>query len=265
MNRIEFMTELAALLQDVPEEERRDAMQFYNDYFDDAGEGKEGEVISELESPKKVAEKIKADLLGQQAERVYTETGCQDDSAGGRNMPLRKDSDAENYNYQNSGGSQRGSRSAYGTAGSNYEYQDYQYDGNTDKEKGQKPWTSNILKVILIIAIILVGAPIIIPCALAIVLVAIACVVALFAFFFAIVIGFAAIAIIGAVLVCAGLLALIPEIAVGLALIGTGLILGVIGAIGTVAGVKMCIVIIPGICRGIVWVCRRPFHRKAVA
>ena len=33
MNRIEFMTELAALLQDVPEEERRDAMQFYNDYL----------------------------------------------------------------------------------------------------------------------------------------------------------------------------------------------------------------------------------------
>ena len=72
MNRIEFMTELAALLQDVPEEERRDAMQFYNDYFDDAGEDKESEVISELESPKKVAEKIKADLLGQQAEREYT-------------------------------------------------------------------------------------------------------------------------------------------------------------------------------------------------
>ena len=75
MNRIEFMTELAALLQDVPEEERRDAMQFYNDYFDDAGVDKEGEVISELESPVKVAEKIKADLLGQQGGGEFTETG----------------------------------------------------------------------------------------------------------------------------------------------------------------------------------------------
>ena len=36
MNRIGFMTQLAALLQDVPVEERR-AMQYYNDYFDDAG------------------------------------------------------------------------------------------------------------------------------------------------------------------------------------------------------------------------------------
>ena len=37
MNRIGFMTQLAALLQDVPVEERREAMQYYNDYFDDAG------------------------------------------------------------------------------------------------------------------------------------------------------------------------------------------------------------------------------------
>ena len=46
MNRIEFMTELAALLQDVPVEERREAMQYYNDYFDDAGEENEEQVIS---------------------------------------------------------------------------------------------------------------------------------------------------------------------------------------------------------------------------
>ena len=37
MNRIEFMTELAALLQDISAEERIEAMQYYNDYFDDAG------------------------------------------------------------------------------------------------------------------------------------------------------------------------------------------------------------------------------------
>lgn len=265
MNRIEFMTELAALLQDVPEEERRDAMQFYNDYFDDAGEGMESEVISELESPRKVAEKIKADLLGQQAEREYTETGCQDGSMDERSMPARKDPAAGSYNYQGSNSRQSSSQSAYGTAGGSYGYQDYRYDGDTNRGNEQKPWTSNILKVILIIAIIFVGAPIIIPCAFAIVAVAAAGIIAMFAFFFAIVVGFAAITIIGVVLVCAGLLALIPEIAVGLALIGTGLILGVIGAIGTVAGVKLCIVVIPGICRGIVWMFRRPFHRKAVA
>ena len=49
MNRIEFMTELASLLQDIPVEERKDAMQYYNDYFDDAGEEQEQQVIEELE------------------------------------------------------------------------------------------------------------------------------------------------------------------------------------------------------------------------
>ena len=38
MNRIEYMTKLASLLQDIPEVERKDAMKYYNDYFDEAGE-----------------------------------------------------------------------------------------------------------------------------------------------------------------------------------------------------------------------------------
>ena len=57
------MTELAALLQDVPVEERREAMQYYNDYFDDAGEENEEQVISELGNPAKVAATIKADQM----------------------------------------------------------------------------------------------------------------------------------------------------------------------------------------------------------
>ena len=262
MNRIEFMTELAALLQDVPEEERRDAMQFYNDYFDDAGEDKEGEVIAELESPGKVAEKIKADLLGQQAEKVYTETGCQDGSHTAKHMPAMREPASGGYGHQGGGDAWSDSQGAYQKDGGNYGYQEYQYEGGGSQK--QKPWSSNALKVLLIIAIVLVGAPVVIPCALAVVAVVFAGILALFAFFFVIVLCFMAMAVTGAVLVGAGILALIPEIAVGMALIGTGLILGAIGAIGTVVGVKLCIVVFPGICRGIVWIFSRPFQRKAV-
>ena len=61
MNRIEFMETLSRLLLDIPEEDRIDALKYYNDYFDDAGSENEQNVIEELESPEKVAMKIKAD------------------------------------------------------------------------------------------------------------------------------------------------------------------------------------------------------------
>lgn len=62
MNRIDFMTGLNNLLADIPEAERVAAIQYYNDYFEDAGYENEANVIRELESPAKVAEKIKEDL-----------------------------------------------------------------------------------------------------------------------------------------------------------------------------------------------------------
>lgn len=37
MNRAEFMRRLAELLRDVAPTEREEAIQYYNDYFDDAG------------------------------------------------------------------------------------------------------------------------------------------------------------------------------------------------------------------------------------
>lgn len=62
MTKQEFLEKLAALLQDIPAEEREAALEFYRGYFDDAGEGREAEVIRELESPEKVAEQIKNGL-----------------------------------------------------------------------------------------------------------------------------------------------------------------------------------------------------------
>ena len=64
MNRMEFMAELERLLADMPEEERQAAVQYYADYFADAGEANEADVIRELGSPEKAAESIKADYYG---------------------------------------------------------------------------------------------------------------------------------------------------------------------------------------------------------
>jgi len=62
MNRREFMDALERQLQDVPLDDRIDALQYYEDYFEDAGYEKEQDIINELKSPENVANIIKKDL-----------------------------------------------------------------------------------------------------------------------------------------------------------------------------------------------------------
>lgn len=62
MNRKEFMDQLEKLLSDISEDERREALDYYESYFDEAGEAEEASVIQKLGSPGKVAAIIKADL-----------------------------------------------------------------------------------------------------------------------------------------------------------------------------------------------------------
>ena len=61
MTKYEFLGDLSRLLKDLPEEERKQALHYYEDYFADAGEDNEQEVLNELGSPENIAELIKAD------------------------------------------------------------------------------------------------------------------------------------------------------------------------------------------------------------
>lgn len=83
MSREEFMKQLENLLNDISEEEKREALEYYRGYFEDAGEENEERILKELESPEKVAETIKADLeMGRdksEESRTYTEQGYQDE------------------------------------------------------------------------------------------------------------------------------------------------------------------------------------------
>ena len=63
MNRADFMKQLESLLTGIAPTEREEAIQYYSDYFDDAGAENEQEVIEALGNPARVAENIKRDLL----------------------------------------------------------------------------------------------------------------------------------------------------------------------------------------------------------
>ena len=60
MTKQEFLDQLGQILWDLPEDERMDAVWYYEDYFADAGAENEQQVLRELGSPERIAEKIRA-------------------------------------------------------------------------------------------------------------------------------------------------------------------------------------------------------------
>lgn len=97
MNRVEFIQQLERLLMDIPENDRLDAIAYYNDYFDEAGTENEAQVIRELGSPEKVAVTIKADLnLHGNEKGEYTEHGYEDGRDGVNiNTPARQEASSQ--------------------------------------------------------------------------------------------------------------------------------------------------------------------------
>lgn len=94
MNKEEFLTQLERLLSGISEEERADAIAFYRSYFEDAGEENEASVISELESPEKVAEIIMKDLGVNTG--TYQNSGAYQNTSvyGNEEPPKKKDNTA---------------------------------------------------------------------------------------------------------------------------------------------------------------------------
>ncbi len=69
MNRIEFLERLESLLADIPYTERREALNYYTEYFEDAEKDDE-EVIRTLGSPEEVAHNIREELEGKELAEI---------------------------------------------------------------------------------------------------------------------------------------------------------------------------------------------------
>ena len=80
MTREEFLRRLNELLSDVTDEERAEAIRFYEEYLDDAGPQQEAQVLAELGSPEKVAAIIRANVPGS---RVQQGPAAQEAQAAG--------------------------------------------------------------------------------------------------------------------------------------------------------------------------------------
>ena len=238
MSRTEYMRELDALLQGISKEEREEALQYYNDYFDDAGSENEEKVIEELGSPVKLANTIRAGVNGStdEAENYgeYGERGYRDSRFDTSESPAR--------------------RTGYSYAGVNG-YRAEQTAGKPQKK-------SSVGKIILIICICIIGIPIIVPTALGLLLTAFGVLIALAVAVFAVFIAAIAVAIAGILIGVCGFGQLFYSPVLGIGMLGAGCLMLAIGVAVTVLIGWGCIKLFPIVFRGFVNLCRKPFQKK---
>lgn len=242
MTREEFMTELASMLQDISVEERVEAMQYYNDYFDDAGEKKEEKIAAELGSPAKVAAEVKAGLeRGSSETSEYRETGYTDTRFEEQVSLAKREETAEK------------------SEGSSYHYAE---NAEVPKNSAKK---DKILKIAAIVLVALAASPILISLAVGAFCLVFGIVITVLAILFALVVVAVTMVIVGIVLSICGIITVVSQLPTGLALLGVGLIVAAIGAALTVAFGKLCFVVLPMIGKGLKGLWQKLINRKAVA
>lgn len=166
MTRDEFMKELAYLLQDIQDEDKDDAVQYYTDYFEEAGPDKEAEVIQELGSPERIAAIIRADIAGHLEDGgEFTEQGYQDERFRDPGYAMAKRLDLPEER-ENGGQGNYSRRQGFNQKRSFNQKQSFDQEpgktyteGNNGTSQTPPPRTSKVIKLILWAVLIIVAFP----------------------------------------------------------------------------------------------------------
>ncbi len=272
MTRQEYMKELEFLLCGISEGEREEALQYYNDYFDDAGVENEEEVIATLGEPKLVAENIRKELSdgkAQQAavtaaDRAVVEYGTVQEEPEFLHrfetkeavVPVSEVRDESSRQYQNNGGF---GGNGFGGAGQGGQAG---YGGQAG-QPGQ-PGRS-VIGTLLIIFALIVLAPVLIGLACGV----FGVLVGLLAMWFAIVVAFGAVALAMflSFVVCmvVGVLSAFVNPIVGVGVIGAGFVCGAIGLLFLMMTVGLTGTMTPAIFRGLGKLFRRKKKNQGAA
>ncbi len=271
MNRAEFMSRLAALLQDMPPAEREEAIQYYNDYFDDAGEGNEAGVIAALGSPEEIAKSIKAGLSDGGNGGEFTESGFHGYEQRNKNQvmsterPPQDSAGANAYGQQGNGYGTQGNAygqqgNGYGTQGNSYGSQGPQGGAGADASRQPKKSMSGG-KIALIIVFAILLSPVWIGVLGGFFGGALGLLGGLIGIFVAFLTVGIVLTVVGAALVIAGIVALFAAPLGGMCLIGGGLIMIAVGLVFVWLMVLVVGTAIPALIRGVVNLCSRLLHR----
>lgn len=265
MSRWEFMRQLESLLSDISPNEREEALQYYNDYFNDAGRESEQEVIKALGTPEQVAKIVKDGLTDNLAMGEFTENGFSSQSTAGANAIIKRPPQSEGSKAEGMGTtSTEGKNEANGNTGTGSAGAASFANGNGQQTAGKKEefpaWA-----IVLIVIGCIICSPVILGVAGGL----LGVIAGIFAAALAMILGFgltAIILIIVAFSLAAGGFGCVfsaPITAMGL--LGGGLICLSLGILFMMLTVFIVGRLIPAICQGIAYIYKKLFEKKEAA
>lgn len=229
MNRIEFMRELENLLSDISDSERKEALKYYNEYFNDAGVENEQEVITSLGTPAKVAAIIKEGLADNEGNKgEFTETGFNGYSNSKQDEIVKRPMTSEERGFK-------------------------------DKNKKMSGGTIALIVIVCIFALPIIG-----PAGIAVLSTIFGIVCAIVGVLIAVFVSGVAMVIAGIALFIASIVAMGTFPMGGLLIMGASLAVTGLGILFTILGIWILVNGVPPMIRGIVNLCRKPFHKKEV-
>lgn len=261
MNKEEFMSRLAALLQDVPQNEREEALQYYSDYLEDACGAETEDVCSVIGTPENLAQEIRAGLGEENGEGEFTENGYR--RSGGyvrRNeiAPLPEEEKIGAGGYDGNPGNAYYQQKYYEKTGGKGVYGDRcrQTEGKPQKKK----MSGGMIALIVVIAVLTS------PLWIALIATVFAIAVSVFAVLFSLLLVFLllgiALLIAGAALVVGGIKSLMFIPAGGLCMLGAALMLLALGIVSIWLLAVLAYKGIPFLGRGCKSLWNRLFHKE---
>ena len=230
MNRFEFMQALERALYDVSAEEKEAALQYYNDYLDDAGPENEQSILEEWESPSKLAESIRSGMNGRMDAGEFTENGF----SSGEDMQCPAEKHMEFYENEKEA---------------------------PLPEQSEKTHP-NLWKWVAIALLCLLLAPICIPVIVTVVVIIIGIIITAIAITGVLAVAGVAILLVGLAVTVVGLINICASPAGAVVLLGAGLIVSALGWLVTLLFGWLLFIGMVKMFRLTVELCRKPFHKK---
>ena len=257
MSRWEFMRRLEELLSDISPSEREEALQYYNDYFNDAGRENEQDVINALGSPEQVA-KIVKEGIGGGSSGAFTEYGFTNrDSEVEHPVASRT---ARRSGTEKAGGSQESRKAdngkAEGKKASDAEYTEtYSADGRV--KEPIPTWA-----IVLIIIGVILLSPAILGAVATVIGTLLSIIVGIFCVIFGLGVAAGVLLIVAVCLVVAGIGTLLVEPLASIGLVGAACICGALGILFLLITVLIVGKGLPALYKGIMYLWNKIVHKK---